>query len=184
MKQNKKALQWFKNMSNETAQYYYLKYDHLIGKDRQVTDEIKEQIYLAETAAPLPYTGEGVGITQGKWRMENPENKNSNFVIYTTENTSGLANVYTGKESEANAKAICTAVNETYGKGYDPAAMGELVEALLPFVMLAESVLKDTLKTSESPLYGYNETVLYVKDLVAAKAALLKAKLNNTTPVS
>jgi hypothetical protein len=32
--------------------------------------------------------------------------------------------------------------------------------------------LKDTLKTNESPLYGYNDAVLYVKDLVAVKATL------------
>lgn len=47
-----------------------------------------------------------------------------------------------------------------------------LAEALQPFIKLADAVLKDTLKTNESPLYGYNDVVIYVKDLVAAKEAL------------
>jgi len=48
----------------------------------------------------------------------------------------------------------------------------KLAAALQPFIKLADAVLKDTLKTNESPLYGYNDVVIYVKDLVAAKEAL------------
>ena len=44
----KLALEWFKAMDNNTSQIYYLKYEHLIGKDRLVTDDIKEHIYLSE----------------------------------------------------------------------------------------------------------------------------------------
>jgi len=39
-----------------------------------------------------------------------------------------------------NAKAICTAVNETYGKGLNPAAMDELYKALQNMYNLAEEM--------------------------------------------
>lgn len=47
-----KSLDWFKRMDLSMAQFFYLKYESLIGNDRLVTDEIKEQIYKAEH--PLP----------------------------------------------------------------------------------------------------------------------------------
>ena len=46
-----------------------------------------------------------------------------------------------------------------------------LEEALQPFSKLADAVLADTLKTNESPLYGYNDVVIFVKDLQAVKEA-------------
>jgi len=68
------------------------------------------------------------------------------------------------KETECNVSYTALAVNN----------LASLAEALEPFIKLADAVLADTLKTSESPLYGYNDVVLYVKDLVAAKEALRK----------
>lgn len=55
--------------------------------------------------------------TPGEWIMEVWDNKENNHVIYTTENPEGIANVYPGKEAEANAKLI-TAAPALYKAAY------------------------------------------------------------------
>ena len=70
---------------------------------------------------------EVLNITPGEWEIfENPYPQ-----VGTTYIVADCFNSYfTEDRMRANAKAICTAVNETYKKGYNPAAIDELYKAL------------------------------------------------------
>ena len=48
----KKAIKWFADMDDNSAQALYLKYESLIGSDRIVTDAIKAAIYTSEMMFP------------------------------------------------------------------------------------------------------------------------------------
>jgi hypothetical protein len=83
---------------------------------------------------------EVLNITKGEWSiydMSLPargimEIKSDGKIIGTVKKLAG-GKIYSQEqdhEASANANAICTAVNETYGKGYNPAAMHELYEKL------------------------------------------------------
>ncbi len=75
-------------------------------------------------------------ITQGEWKViknnSNPESTRSTGIkasriwigsMYFIADHPALI----CEESEANAEAICKAVNNTYGKGIDPEKIGELL---------------------------------------------------------
>lgn len=77
---------------------------------------------------------EVLNITPGKWVWEE---RNKRFAIEAInidgeETTAVEIAVTHGDENIdfTDAKAICTAVNETYGKGFRPEAMEELYKAL------------------------------------------------------
>lgn len=95
-----------------------------------------------EQLTPLSIDKEVLEITKGEWYISESiqhdenmcavpyyeiANKNSSFWIAQI-NASDRA--FGKTAAEANAKAICTAINSTYGKGYNPAAMEELYKAL------------------------------------------------------
>ena len=86
-------------------------------------------------------------ITPGEWFLSHskvaisPTSKRPFKSIKNSKSIGGkiIANAFGGgafvneaaiNEAEANAKAICKAINGTYGKGYNPAAMDEVVKAL------------------------------------------------------
>ena len=60
---------WFQAMDNDTFQHYALKYEHLIGEDRQVTAAIKEVIYLSEN--PQTETIKEVDLTDASRLNDN-----------------------------------------------------------------------------------------------------------------
>jgi hypothetical protein len=108
--------------------------------------------------------------TQGIWAIDK---YNSNLLVNSDDlvNRDCLCSFHHAKQMQylspterANIEYTALAVNNLH----------HLAEALAPFIKFADAVLADTLKTSESPLYGYNDAVLYVKDLVAAKEAISK----------
>jgi hypothetical protein len=71
-----------------------------------------------------------------------------------------IAEVYSEDENEtANAKAIVSAINNTYGKGIDPSSIPELLEAL-----------KDLMDVCEKDLPWYDQNTFR-----KAKAAIAKS---------
>lgn len=47
-----KAVEWLDKMDIRRRQEYFIKHQHLIGKDALVTPEVKEKIYLLEHQLP------------------------------------------------------------------------------------------------------------------------------------
>jgi hypothetical protein len=70
--------------------------------------------------------------------------------------------VYTDiDKAEGNAKAICTAVNETYGKGFRPEAMEELYNALTKCAKQLERYTSlDYWDTDDDEAYELSKTAL------------------------
>jgi len=85
-------------------------------------------------------------MSNGEWKAKPYQD---NFIIST--NSDWIAEVNGGKElltdiapkeGIANVEAIVTAVNETYGKGIDPACVSEMFYALKAF-LAASNATKD-----------------------------------------
>lgn len=80
----------------------------------------------------------------------------------------------TYEEVEDNGKAICTAVNETYRKGYNPAAMDELYKALSNFVEGVDIIVDGLEDGQRKEVYkSIQKSLTYT----TAKTALQNAKL-------
>lgn len=95
----------------------------------KITGAEIETIWQQQSGSPIPVKEgqEVLAITKGEWMPLNNE--------YTLLGTSGKGHTHVcimieNDQMEANAKAICTAVNGTYGKNLNPAAMEELYKAL------------------------------------------------------
>lgn len=90
-------------------------------------------IYL-DKPNPLPsiLVKDELDITKGEWYVTK-SSANSTAIATKTDYSMIAIVADWRKERASNAKAICTAVNNTYGKGYNPAAMEELYKALLSF---------------------------------------------------
>ena len=73
-------------------------------------------------------------ITPGEWCITDEENTVSKYRIFTAQGGSNIGWFDPDEEEMekelANSKAICKAINGTYGKGYNPDAMDELYKAL------------------------------------------------------
>ena len=68
-------------------------------------------------------------ITKGEWIVSGESKSLQRY--HVSANGENICAIFTSlPQSEANAKAICTAVNNTYGKGYNPASLEELYKAL------------------------------------------------------
>lgn len=117
-----------------------------------------------------------VNMTLGKW--ETGTNDDNGETVIRSDDGRILTNLecdryhLSDKEIADNAKAICTAVNNTYGKGYDPAAIEELYKALTD---LAERAIRcrGILQNTNSENKGY----WGILDTETAKTALTNAKL-------
>jgi len=93
---------------------------------------------------PINEDKEVLNITKGEWCINEEENTVSKYRIYTAADGSNIG-WFDPDEEQAeqgldNSKAIVTDVNETYGKGYNPAAMDELYKALKATYDLAEEM--------------------------------------------
>ncbi len=65
----------------------------------------------------MDYNETKKNMTQGEWSSEN------------------MPEYVPGKEMEANMEATCTAINNTYGKGINPEAVGELRYAIILYLV-------------------------------------------------
>ena len=84
----------------------------------------------SKTPTPVSIDKEVLEISPTPWFIR----KNGYEVIMDKDDLYSVAVANTSfrpkKINANNAKAICTAVNETYGKGYNPASLEELYNAL------------------------------------------------------
>jgi hypothetical protein len=103
----KYALDWFKSMDNDTFQHYVLKYESLLGSDRQLTTNIKMAIYTAEMMFPeRMYKAEHLNN-----EPENKEGKEDNPVLSNVEGED-LPN-YIKREFIEAAKEYSSHTNES-----------------------------------------------------------------------
>lgn len=95
--------------------------------------------YYAVSSIPVKEGQEVLDITKGEWRVDKEKpcivRVNEYVRLIQTLEVGNCPSVgdyeyFVDREGEANAKAICTAVNGTYGKGFDPSKMEELYKAL------------------------------------------------------
>jgi hypothetical protein len=96
-------------------------------------DNILKSLQPQESKEPAPAAPvkEPLGITPGEWLYTVGDNTDF-YDIDADERVCSiyrLSETFGELEAEHNAKAICTAINETYGKGYNPEAMEGLVKA-------------------------------------------------------
>jgi hypothetical protein len=112
------ALEWFKKMDDLTFQQYALKYEHLIGADRLVTPEIKEQIYkIAVLGNKTPLWKQlNEARTQGEWQIYTERN-NSLTIQTNSFNYSGndiFSLNMSNDHCEANAAYTVLCVNNLH----------------------------------------------------------------------
>ena len=85
-------------------------------------------------------------ITPGEWIIIEGDNR-GRVSIAPKESFGFIGSITSdgyGVAAKDNAKAICKAINGTYGKGYNPAAMDELVKTLGEFVDYINSTWLNT----------------------------------------
>lgn len=115
-----------KNTDNHLITFYNAYLEH-----RQV-----KQTAMKRETTSIPVKDEGkevLNITPGEWDFEDDYLSKGRSRIRVGGNYGTIAIVAQagyGVEHKDNAKAICTAVNESYGKGFRPEALEELYERL------------------------------------------------------
>lgn len=87
------------------------------------------------SSIPSINTAEGLlNITPGEWTCNKYGNLHNDFGVYSMTGDGNDIALIRGKskdeEAEANAEAICNAINGTYGKGLDPLQYERVVKAL------------------------------------------------------
>ena len=117
-------------------------------------------------------------ITKGRWEIRTDHSREAGTYPRSLIFSNGrlVANCYQPEgivkheEAERNTKAICKAINETYGKGFNPSVMEELYNVLIDALVGLESA-KDKFEL-DTPMWG-NTIISKVKE------ALKNAKITN-----
>lgn len=92
-----------------------------------------------QTAPSIPVKEELLDITKGEWEAKDIQNN----IYVITEDADicmmlGKTSLLKNERLLSNAKAICTAVNNTYGKGFDPSKMEGIYLALKALVKVMD----------------------------------------------